>query len=242
MDREYIRWHSQALQQDMELLIFGHGGATIIFFPARLGRFYDYENWGVIESLRPKIEKGYIQVFCVDSVDCQSFYNYGIHPAQKIARELQYEQYIISEVVPFVRTKTPRAFMIAAGCSLGAYHAMNMSLRNADVFNKVVGMSGRYDLTVRIGHYDDLLGGYWDENVYFNMPPQYIPNLTDLTILNRLRLMEIVLAIGHDDVLLESNRVLSHELAEKGIKTYLHIWDQEAHRARFWRQMVNNYL
>jgi esterase/lipase superfamily enzyme len=74
------------------------------------------------------------------------------------------------------------------------------------------------------------------------MPPQYIPNLTDAETLNGLRKIEIVLAIGQDDILLDSNRMLSWKLAEKGIKTYLHVWDEEAHRARFWRQMVNNYL
>jgi len=242
MDREYIKWYSPALQKDMELLVFGYGGAAIIFFPARLGRFYDYENWRVIESLRSKIERGYIQVFCVDSVDCQSFYNYWSHPVQKIEREVQYEQYIIKEVVPFVRNKNPTGFMIAAGCSLGAYHALNMGLRSPGVFNKLVGMSGRYDLTVQIGHYEDLLAGYWDENVYFNMPPQYVPNLSDSKILNNLKNMEIVLAIGQNDVLLESNCILNRRLTEKGIKSYLHVWDEEAHRARFWRQMVNNYL
>lgn len=242
MDREYIKWYSPALQKDMELLVFGYGGAAIVFFPARLGRFYDYENWRVIESLRSKIEHGYIQVFCVDSVDCQSFYNYWSHPAQKIQREVQYEQYITKEVVPFMHSKNPMGYMIAAGCSLGAYHALNMGLRNPGVFNKLVGMSGRYDLTVQIGHYDNLLGGYWDQNVYFNMPPQYVPNLNDIGILDKLRKMEIVLAIGQNDVLLESNYILNRNLVEKGIKSYLHVWDEEAHRARFWRQMVNNYL
>src|ERR1700761_8037343 len=95
MDREYIKWYSPALQKDMELLVFGHAGTAIIFFPARMGRFYDYENWGVIESLRPKIEKGYIQLYWVESVDCQSFYNYQCHPAKKVHRHPQYEQYII---------------------------------------------------------------------------------------------------------------------------------------------------
>src|ERR1700761_6543125 len=100
MYREYIKWYSPSLQKDMELLVFGHGGAAIIFFPPRMGRFYDYENWGVIESLRNKIEKGYIQVFCMDSDDCRGFYNYWLHPAQKIQRAVQSEQSIINEVVP----------------------------------------------------------------------------------------------------------------------------------------------
>lgn len=242
MNREYIQWYSPALQKNMEMLIFGKGGATVLFFPARMGRFYDYENWRVIESLREKIEKGYIQVYCVDSFDCDSFYSSGYHPSVKIARHIQYEQYILHEVVPFMHKKNPKAFKIVAGCSLGAYHAVNISLRHPGIFNKVIGMSGRYDLAVKIGHYDDLLEGYWDENVYFNMPLQYIPNLTDEDKLAAIRRMSIVLAIGREDVLLNNNIMLSKELSDKGVDNSLYIWDKEAHQARAWRQMVINYL
>lgn len=226
----------------MEMLIFGYGGASVLFFPTRMGRFYDYENWRVIESMRDKIEKGYIQVYCVDSCDCESFYSSGFHPAAKIMRHIQYEQYILQEVMPFMHKKNPGSFKIAAGCSLGAYHAVNISLRHPDVFNKVVGMSGRYDLASKIGHYEDLLEGYWDENVYFNMPLQYIPNLMDEERLFNIKQMHIVIAVGQEDVLLENNRSLCNMLSEKGINTSLYIWDKEAHQARAWRQMVIYYL
>jgi esterase/lipase superfamily enzyme len=242
MNREYIQWYSPSLQKNMEMLIFGYGGASVLFFPTRMGRFYDYENWRVIESMRDKIEKGYIQVYCVDSCDCESFYSSGFHPSAKIMRHIQYEQYILQEVMPFVHKKNPGSFKIAAGCSLGAYHAVNISLRHPDVFNKVVGMSGRYDLASKIGHYEDLLEGYWDENVYFNMPLQYIPNLMDEDRLFNIKQMHIVIAVGQEDVLLENNRSLCNMLSEKGINTSLYIWDKEAHQARSWRQMVIYYL
>jgi esterase/lipase superfamily enzyme len=241
MNREYIQWFSPVLQKNMEMLIFGYGGAAVLFFPTRIGRFYDYENWRVIEALRDKIEKGHIQVYCVDSCDLESFYSTGFHPATKISRHIEYEQYILNEVVPFMNRKNPRAFKIAAGCSLGAYHAMNIALRHPGVFNKVVGMSGRYDLATKIGHYEDLLDGYWDENVYFNMPSQYVPNLENDKLVG-IRQMHIVLAIGQEDVLLDNNLSLSRVLIEKGINTSLYIWDREAHQARSWRQMVVQYL
>ena len=242
MDREYVQWYSPILHKNMEMLVFGYGGAAVLFFPARMGRFYDYENWRVIEAMRDKIEKGYIQVYCVDSFDCESLSSSGFHPSVKIMRHIQYEQYILQEVIPFIEKKNPGSFKIAAGCSLGAYHAVNISFRHPDIFNKVIGMSGRYDIATKIGHYEDLLEGYWDENVYFNMPMQYIPNLNDADKLLDMKQLEVVLAIGQEDVLLDNNRALTQILTEKGVNTSLYIWDKEAHQARSWRQMVANYL
>ncbi len=242
MEREYVSWYSPALQKDMEILVFGNAGASILFFPPRMGRFYDYENWKVIDVLRDKIEKGYIQVFCVDSYDAQSFYNQHLHPSQRILAHIQYEHYIIDEVIPFIHQKNPGAFMIAAGCSLGGYHALNFALKYPALFNKVVSMSGRYDLTANIGHYNDLFNGYWDENIYFNMPLQYIKNLTDDYTLKQIRELDIVLVIGKDDVLYETNLLMQQLLLEKGAKSTLHEWDKEMHRAKSWRQMVNVYL
>jgi esterase/lipase superfamily enzyme len=242
MKREYVSWYSPALQKDMEMLVFGDTGAPIIFFPPRMGRFYDYENWKVIDVLKDKIEKGYIQVFCVDSYDTQSFYNAQLNPSQKILAHIQYEHYIIGEAMPFIRNKNPGAFIIAAGCSLGGYHALNFALKYPGLFNKVVSMSGRYDLTVRISHYDDLFNGYWDENVYFNMPLQYLKNLNDEHTLKQLRELDIVLVIGRDDVLYENNLLMHQYLFEKQAKSTLHAWDREMHRAKSWRQMVNVYL
>ena len=226
----------------MELLVFGYSGTSILFFPPRMGRFYDYENWRIIESLRSKIEHGQIQVFCVDSYDNESFYSNWHNPYWKTIQHLRYEAYILTEVMPFIRSKNPGAFMVAAGCSLGAYHALNIALRHPQLFNKVVAMSGRFDLTHNIGHYHDLFNGYWDENVYYNMPLQYVPNINDGHTLAGIRKLEIVLVIGRDDVLHENNWVMHHALRQKGVPSTLHVWDREMHRAKGWRQMVQIYL
>ena len=39
MNREYHRWYSPSLNRDMELLIFGHAGARVIFEVANMGDF-----------------------------------------------------------------------------------------------------------------------------------------------------------------------------------------------------------
>ena len=242
MKREYHKWYSPNLEKEMELLVFGHSGAKVLFFPPRMGRFYDYENWQVVDSLSDKINNGYIQVYCVDSVDIESFYNNFSHPGYRIFRHSQYEKYIIDEVVPLANKINPNSGLISAGCSLGAYHAINIAMRHPHLFCKVVGMSGRYDLTESKGYFQDLLSGYHDENVYFNMPNQYLKNLTDPKIIEELCRMDIILAIGKEDLFLASNFLLSAILREKNISHKLYEWDKEAHKACYWRDMVQIYI
>jgi len=242
MKRQYHKWFSNYLQKDMEMLVFGHAGARVLFFPTRGARFYDYEDWRVIDAIKDKIEAGYLQIFCVDSVDAESLYSSESSPSYRIQRHMQYEDYIIKEVLPFTRQLNPDMTMISAGCSLGAYHAMNVATKYPQFFSRVVGMSGRFDLTWQVGVFKDLFDGYHDENIYYNNPVQFIPNLNDEKILTELRRMEFILAIGQDDAFLENNKYFSDILWRKGIVNKLYVWDEEAHKARYWRKMVQLYL
>lgn len=242
MNREYHKWFSTRLQRDMELLVFGTHGASVLFFPTRTARYYDYEDWKIIEAIQDKIDNGMLQVYCVDSIDSESFYNHHAHPGERIWRHIQYEQYIINEVLALIRSKNPHTYLIAAGCSLGAYHAMNIAFRHPHLFDKAVGMSGRYDLTAAIGPFHDLFYGYTDENIYYNMPNRFIPGLIDDRILNDLKKMEIIFAIGRDDPFLENNKHLSGALWKSGVWNAMHIWEGGAHKAKYWKRMVQAYL
>jgi esterase/lipase superfamily enzyme len=188
----------------MELLVFGHAGEPVLFFPTRTAHFYDYENWLVIEALRRKIEGGHIQVYCLDSIDKESFYAKDIAPRERIARHLLYEQYVLKEVLDLVKKRNSYRTFVAAGCSLGAYHAANLAFKYPLLFHKMVGLSGRYDLTNSMLHFEDLFEGYRDENVYFNMPSQFIPNLRDEYFIELMKKMEIIFVVGEDDVFLEN--------------------------------------
>ncbi|WP_332368664.1 hypothetical protein [Spirosoma telluris] len=75
MQREYHKWFSPNLSRDMELLVFGHAGARVLVFPTRRGRFHEYEDLGLVNALADRIENGWLQLFCVDSVDRESVYN-----------------------------------------------------------------------------------------------------------------------------------------------------------------------
>ncbi len=242
MNREYHTWLSSRLQRNMELLIFGHAGRAVLFFPTRMARFYDYENWRIVEALKTPLEQGNIQLFCVDSIDVESFYNQKLHPRDRILRHLQYEKYILEEVLPFMHKKNTTDFFEVAGCSMGAYHAINLALKHPRVFRKVVGMSGRYDLTHQIPHFNDLFDSFHNEDIYYNMPLQFVANLGDENVLQQIRQVEIILAIGQTDPFLFTNQQLSQKLRDVQVPHHLYVWDGYAHRPRFWRQMVQLYL
>ena len=242
MHREYHKWFSPNLNRDMELLIFGHAGTRVLVFPTRRGRFYEYEALNLVAVLTDQIENGWLQLYCVDSVDCESIYNRTAHPHDRIRRHGQYEQYILNEVLPLSRLKNPHPFLISHGCSLGAYHALNIALRHPQWFGKVVAFSGRYDLSAPVAEFRGLFDDYYDEDIYFNSPNHFLPNLDDDAVLGQLRQLEIVMTIGDEDPFLNSNRALSDALQAKHIAHELHTWNGRAHRANDWHKMLQLYL
>lgn len=242
MNREYHRWYSPRLHRDMELLVFGHAGAKVLVFPTREGRFYEYENLRLVNSLRHKIEAGHLQLYCVEGLADEIFYCWWRRPADRIGRYLQYEDYLLHEVLPFMAAKNSHECTISHGCSLGAYYAANIAFRHPHLFQKLAAFSGRYDLTMSIEHFGNLFDGYYDENIYFNTPCHFLPNLSDPGQIQALRRMDIVLVIGREDPFLDNNRHLSHILWEKGIPNALHEWDGRAHQGYYWRRMAPLYI
>lgn len=243
MWREYHKWFSPHLDRDMELLVFGHAGAKVLIFPTRGGRFYEYENLRIVARLEEKIANGHLQLYCIDGIDSESFYCFWAHPAGRIRRHLQYEQYILNEVFPLMHRKNPHPCVIAHGCSLGAFLAANMAFRHPQLFAKLAAFSGRYDLTTNFEDgFEDLFSGFYNEEIYFNTPTHFLPGLACECRLEHLRAMDIVLTIGSEDPFLSSNYHLSEILRSKGIDHELHVWDGRAHSGYYWRRMAPLYL
>ncbi|RMG98061.1 MAG: esterase [Chloroflexi bacterium] len=235
MNREYHRWYSPSLGRDMELLIFGHAGARVLVFPTSMGRFYEWEDRHMTQVLGEHLERGWIQMYCVDSVDAESWYARWKHPADRAWRHVQYEQYLLNEVLPLSRQKNPNPFLITTGASFGAYHAVNFALRHPHLVGRTIGMSGIYD----ISRWTD---GYYDDNIYFHNPCHYMANEHDSARLRQLQQMDIILAVGRDDGLRPNNEYLSGLLWQKGIGNALRIWDGWAHDWPWWQQMIQLYI
>src|SRR5947209_1439959 len=133
MNREYHCWFSPMLGRDMELLVFGHGGARMIVFPTSQGRFFQWEDQGMNAPLADQLESGQLQIISVDSVDAESWYARWKSPAARAHRQLEYDLYLQHEVVPYTKSINGNPFLITAGASFGAYHAVNFALRHPEL-------------------------------------------------------------------------------------------------------------
>jgi esterase/lipase superfamily enzyme len=236
MNREYHKWYSPRLGRDMELLVFGHGGVPVMVFPTSGGRYFEFEDRHMASALSGKIDNGEIQLYCVDSVDMESWYNKAVKPRWRIARHVQYEDYLIHEVVPLIRKKNGDPHLVALGCSFGGFHAANIAFRHPDIFTGLLSMSGAFDMS-------SFLRGYHDNDLYLNTPTQYLPNLSDPWFFERYRRNTYILATGWDDQCLGSNQQLDRILSHKGIPHKLYIWETyNSHDWPTWEKMVREYL
>ena len=237
MNREYHKWWSPSLGRDMELMIYGHGGFPLITFPSSRGRFFDYENNGLIGAVNWQYEQGHLQAFCIDSVDGESWYNRSAHPRDRVRRHMQYEAYVLNEVVPLIRQKNQNPRLGLTGCSFGGYFSLNFALKYPWVFSDCVSMSGSFDIR-------QFLGGYYDENCYFNNPPDYLPNLSDHNILERLRQnSRLVLATSECDPCLDANWRMARIMGPKDIPHWMDVWGPGVkHDWPDWREMTKKYF
>ena len=219
----------------MELLVLGHAGARVVVFPTSMGRFYEWEDRGMARLLGDYIANGDLQLFCVDSIDAESWYAKHLHPADRARRHAQYQDYLLHEVLPFTWERNRTPYLMAVGASLGAYHAVDFAFHQPHLFGRVIGLSGLYD----IGQFVD---GYVDDVVFAHNPSHYVSHLSDPWHLEAMRRMDIILVTGQDDPNVENNRYLSRILWERGIGNALRVWDGWSHDWPYWERMLRHYI
>jgi esterase/lipase superfamily enzyme len=238
MHTEYHKWWSPNLGQDMELKIYGHAGRAILVFPSQGGRFHEYEDFGMIEACRGSIDAGKVRLFAVDSIDYQSWVNWGVHPADRARRHEDYDRYIVQEVVPFIRGYGYDK-ALTTGCSMGAYHSANFFFRHPDCFNGCIALSGLF----RLNHF---IGDYMDDTVYFNTPLAYLPNMNDPWFLDQYRQSQIVICVGQgawEDGMRVDTAELRRILAAKGVPAWIDFWGHDVdHDWPWWRVQMPYFL
>jgi esterase/lipase superfamily enzyme len=239
MKREIHQWYSPRLNKNMEIAMYGHYGFSLLMLPTAAADYLEYERFLLIDALAPHIEAGKVKVYSINSINSEAWLNNNMHPRHKAIRHQQFNGYVENEVVPFIRTHsgdtTP---IITTGASLGALHAANMCFRRPDLFSGTIAMSGVYDLT-------SYTRGYYDEDVYFNSPVHYLPNIHDaynLPLLQRMQHIHILSGSGdYEDP--EASRQLSGILSSKGIPHELDIWGGDMrHDWPTWRAMLPFYI
>jgi esterase/lipase superfamily enzyme len=219
----------------MDLLLYGHAGAPIIAFPSSMGRFHEWEDFGMVGALTYQLEHGHNQLICLDSVDGESFYNGWADPYTRIARQKQYEGYVLEEVMPFVRDRAQNDFVIATGASFGAYHAANFVFKQPWQFGKLIAMSGSFDIR-------SFMDGFYDDNVYFSNPVDYLPNLSDSGTLDALRATHVILTAGEHDPCRAGTEYMNHLLHEKGVGPYYEQVNGFGHDWPWWQEQIQRHV
>jgi esterase/lipase superfamily enzyme len=241
MNIEHHKWWSPSLGHDMELKVYGHYGKPMLVFPAQGGRFYEYEDFKMIDAIGGFIEEGKVKVFTVDSLDNQTWANWGAHPADRARRHEDYDRYITQEVAPFIQEHCGGIAQqfIATGVSMGAYHAGNFFFRHPDIFDSVIALSGLFQLRM-------FVGDYVDDNVYFNTPLYFLSNLADPWYLEKYRCSKIIVCVGQgawEDAMLVDAYALKRILDEKQVPAWIDIWGNDVnHDWPWWRVMMPYFL
>jgi esterase/lipase superfamily enzyme len=233
MQGHYHKFHSSQLGEDFELKTYGHAGRPMVVFPSGNGRYYDFENFGMVHAIAPYLAEGRLRVICIDGRDHQTWANRAIHPHHRALRYDAYDRAIVQEVLPWIRHESgprPPRDLILAGCSMGAYHAANFLFRHPDLADTGLFLSGIYGLH----HY---IGDYSDHAVYFHEPLRYLAGLPEGPQMDLLRNSDIVLCCGsgaHEEDCLTDTRHLSGLLWSRNIPHWLDIWGHDVHHDWPW--------
>ncbi len=239
MKKEITSWYSPSLNRDMPIATYGDYGFALLLVPTASADFLEYERFQLMDCIAPYINSGKVKVFSINSINNESWLNNEMLPEHKAIRHNQFNEYVFNEVIPFVKNSTSyETPVITCGASFGALHSMNLFLKRPEQIDGVIAMSGVYDLS-------EYTKGFWDEQVYFNSPQHYIPNLTDPWYLDNIRRsnhIHILAGSGsYEDP--QASRNFSGVLNDKGLNHELDIWGEDmVHDWTTWRAMLPYYL
>ena len=168
--REYVIYSSH-LKKDMHIIQYGHSGLPIIGFPTQCAPCTNYEDFGATRVLEPYFEEGQMQLFCVETVDGESWCCKDGINTWRSARQESYHRFIVDEVIPFIQkfyTQGMRPFVI--GVDLGATQAAITFFRRPELFCGLVALSGIYDSSV---YYH----GWMNSTLYDNSVECFLANM-----------------------------------------------------------------
>ncbi|MDP4240338.1 MAG: alpha/beta hydrolase-fold protein [Bacteroidota bacterium] len=244
MQVTYHKEYSHSLGRDMEYKIYGHQGKPVLVFPTSNGRFYQYEDSGMINAISSFIQDGKIQVWTADGIDWETFFSDGWNNLSKIERHEAYFNYIRDELVPGIlwtsqeNNNGDSQKIVVTGCSMGAYHAANFYFRYPWHIDTVVALSGVYST-------DYFFGNYKPVEIYLNSPIDYLKN-NNAYYIDRFRNSNLIFCCGqgaYEDFMLEDTYKLKGVFDEKGIHAWFDIWGNESvHDWTWWHKQIEYFL
>ena len=237
-----INWHSARLDRMMNIRVYGAPtGVRILVFPTLDAMSEIVEIFGMFVAVADDLNRGRIQLFCVDTVDTETWSNLWGDKVWRAQRQEQYYAYIIDEVVPRIYMEnTSKRLPIAAGCSLGGLHAAIVFFRRPDLFDGVLSLSGVYDAKF-------FTDGWMNDVLYDNSPLDFLANMPGdhpyIDLYNRRR---IVLCVGQGRWEEEGRRttaLMGDVLYSKDIHAWVDFWGYDVdHDWDWWKKQLVYFL
>lgn len=244
----HVSYHSQDswhLGRSMEYKVYGHGGRPVVVFPTSNGRFYQYEDSGMIDELRGFIDAGQVQIWTVDGIDWETFFSQDGDFNRRIERHEAYFRYIREEFLPELFRASREANAGAeirplfTGCSMGAFHACNFLFHFPWMGDGLIALSGVYSTR-------NFFGPNLDGAIYFNSPLDYLAGLEDEDLLREIRRLRLMVCCGQgawEDEMLEETRALQDVLRHKSIPALIDYWGADvSHDWPWWRKQMSYFL
>ena len=245
MQISYHKEYSRTLGREMEYKVYGHRGKPVLVFPTSNGRFFQYEDFGMLDTLSGFIDAGKIQIWTVDGIDGETFFTNSWDRLSAIKRHEQYFNYINEELLPSILDASKRnnggadQQLLLTGCSMGAYHAANFFFRYPWVVDCVIALSGLYSTNY-------FFGDYKPAEIYLNSPIDYLPHTEDVYLLDRYRKARLIFCCGrgaHEDAMLHDTELLRIALQKKGIPAWVDVWGTDVnHDWDWWKRQIVYFL
>ncbi|MFF0379199.1 esterase family protein [Actinoplanes missouriensis] len=154
------------------IAVYGHYGRPVLVFPSEGGYPQEFADRGMVAAVEGLIDAGRVKLYCVGSFDGGTWSAADIPIEERALRHGAYESWIVEAVVPHIRDDSGgTGEIVTAGCSLGAFHALNFAFKRADLFPLALCFSGNFNPTTWYGW------GEPGDAVYFNNPAAYVANL-----------------------------------------------------------------
>lgn len=243
MNTRYFKEYSHYLNRDMEFKMYGDNGILCLVVPCQDGRFYEWEDRKMFDLMSPWINDGKIQFVTVDSVDLETWSNKG-SSSWRMAQQENWVNYVVNELIPSALAKAGKSQdepVMVMGASMGATHAVNLFLRFPYRFQKLLALSGIYDMSSYI--YDN----NFDGNFYQNSPLAYLPNMDpNHDFIRKYNENQGMIVVGQgawEDETLRDTRRIADVFYQKGIHLPVYFWGADTpHDWPSWEKQILTYL
>lgn len=239
MKRELHTIHSDALGQDMSMIVYGEKGYPIVAFQTQDHTCESFEQDGLLEPLAEYVEGGRIQLFSVDNADQGSWSDLAGDKAERAQRQEDYFRFVTDELLPQVHKLNGSDLRpLAMGCSMGATHAALAALRRPDLFQGCLSLSGVY----RASYF---FGDWSNPTLYDNDIVSFLPNMPlDHPYVELYRHRSLLFCVGQgafedgqDDV-----RAIDHELDRLGVPHWCDFWGYDVNHDPYWWKKQLRYF